>query len=60
MDLCAATLAELFDGAVEANPHAEAIVDGSQRLTYVELDLRVGALAMRLHQLGVVLCTLIG
>ena len=54
MDLGAATLAELFDGAVEANPHAEAIVDGSQRLTYVELDLRVGALAMRLHQLGVV------
>jgi amino acid adenylation domain-containing protein len=47
------TLAELWARQVAATPEAVAVVAGTERVTYAELDRRAGALAGRLHARGV-------
>ncbi|MBA4021935.1 MAG: hypothetical protein C0482_06180 [Gordonia sp.] len=44
---------DLFAAAVAATPDALALVDGTTRLTYRELSIRVGELADRLRRSGV-------
>ncbi|MCX5045885.1 amino acid adenylation domain-containing protein [Aldersonia sp. NBC_00410] len=47
------TLIQLFDERAEASGTAVAIVHGSARLTYAELDIRANRLARKLISLGV-------
>lgn len=47
-----ATVPELFAEAVRKNPDAIALVDGSRRMTYRELSIRVGQLADHLLRSG--------
>ncbi|WP_305095265.1 amino acid adenylation domain-containing protein [Prescottella sp. R16] len=47
------TLADLFAASVAAHPDAPAVVDGTDRLTYAELDARAHRLAGRLTARGV-------
>jgi len=49
----APSLPELFARQVERMPGAEALVAGTERLTYAELDRRAGEIAVRLRALGV-------
>jgi amino acid adenylation domain-containing protein len=54
------TVHGLFEACARANPERTAVVFGSERLTYRELDARSAALAARLRQLGVGRGTLVG
>jgi amino acid adenylation domain-containing protein len=54
------TLAGLFAAHAERSPEAEAVVFGSERLTYRELDRRSNRLARHLIDLGVGPGTLVG
>jgi len=47
------TLAGLLERAVLRHPHADAVVDGTTRLSYADLDHRTAALAGGLSRLGV-------
>ena len=47
------TLADVFEDAVAATPHAVAVIDGDVSLSYAELDARANRLAHRLLALGV-------
>jgi natural product biosynthesis luciferase-like monooxygenase protein len=49
----AACIHELFEAQVQKTPEAIALVSGSQRLTYRELNARANRLAHRLRGLGV-------
>ncbi|WP_337831335.1 amino acid adenylation domain-containing protein [Pseudonocardia sp. TMWB2A] len=49
-----ATVPELFAAAVHSNPDALALVDGTRRLTYDELSVKVAQLARHLRAGGVV------
>ncbi|HWD93513.1 MAG TPA: amino acid adenylation domain-containing protein [Verrucomicrobiae bacterium] len=48
-----ATLAQLFESQVRRSPGMIALVDGSERLSYAELNARANQVALRLRQLGV-------
>ncbi|MGC9382630.1 amino acid adenylation domain-containing protein, partial [Streptomyces sp. MH13] len=52
MDVPSATVPELLADRVARTPHADAVVCGADRLTYVQLDTRVDALARRLRAVG--------
>ncbi|MGH7314070.1 MAG: AMP-binding protein, partial [Candidatus Rokuibacteriota bacterium] len=47
------TLAGLLERAVRRHPRADAVVDGTTRLSYADLDRRTAALARGLSRLGV-------
>ncbi|HEV7516096.1 MAG TPA: amino acid adenylation domain-containing protein, partial [Thermoanaerobaculia bacterium] len=47
------SLTELFEGQVEEDPDAVAVVDGESRLSYGELNRRANRLAHRLRAMGV-------
>jgi len=49
----AARLHQLFEAQAERTPHAVAIVSGSERVTYEELNQRAGRVAERLRKHGV-------
>jgi amino acid adenylation domain-containing protein/FkbH-like protein len=49
----AATLAQLFESQVRRSPGVIALVDGSERLSYAELNARANQVAHRLRDLGV-------
>ena len=48
-----ATLAQLFEAQVRRSPGVIALVDGTERLSYAELNARANQLAHRLRALGV-------
>lgn len=52
-ELPEACIHELVEAQVRRTPHAVALEDGTQRLTYGELDARANGLAHRLQALGV-------
>ncbi|MFF3935180.1 amino acid adenylation domain-containing protein [Streptomyces phaeofaciens] len=51
-EVAGTTLAEAFADQVRRTPHATAVVSGTERLTYAELDVRAEALAVRLRARG--------
>jgi 2-furoate---CoA ligase len=46
-------MAALLERAARRHPHADAVVDGPDRLSYADLDRQTAALARGLHHLGV-------
>ncbi|MGH3564524.1 MAG: amino acid adenylation domain-containing protein [Pseudonocardia sp.] len=52
-DVSAQTLLDAFDAHVETTPGALAVVSGTERVSYAELDRRAAMLAARLRALGV-------
>ena len=50
--------ADIFEGVVDRVPDREAIVHGSTRLTYKELDARSNKAANALKKLGIKNCLL--
>ena len=48
-----ATLAQLFESQVRRSPGVIALVDGTERLSYAELNARANQVALRLRQQGV-------
>ncbi|MBL8986309.1 MAG: amino acid adenylation domain-containing protein [Gemmatimonadetes bacterium] len=54
------SIRDLFEARVAERPEAPALIEGSRILSYRELDVRAGALARRLRNLGVTVDTPVG
>jgi amino acid adenylation domain-containing protein/FkbH-like protein len=55
-----ATLAQLFEAQVRRSPGVIALIDGSERISYAELNARANQIAHRLRLLGVAPGKLVG